>query len=371
MGNDASNTLSESKDEENKSLIDIKNGTYLVLNQKRYLEVLKKDEFDKKYVLAFQWTLESSKDVSWDSDNDDLIESKIVNISWDWYRNKTTQKVSNPIAMIKPSTHYFIFALFHKDTISTKLIPETLRLSLLQNLSKLAQDKSIFYDIRDTQTGHYYHINTSSLTCVKYVTDKRSTSIIGRVKRKMQTCNVELEYKSYDNDPFGCMTYKVIHKNETKEDEMIDRLDNNAFIHDLIDPNKNLNDHKLWIPAIFDCELNGNECIRSSINNLDYVQYRSLYQDIGNIFKLAIQPMMEIVLCRKLKQEKVIVKSMKYILQKPGDIYLVKLLYFFYLFLFVSNDQIELFFFLFVYREMYIEKVWENVLIVLEYIIHQ
>jgi len=50
------------------------------------------------------------------------------------------------------------------------------------------------------------------------------------------------------------------------------------------------------------------------------VRYASLYADIGRVFKLAIQPMLENVLGYKLNsREKVIVKAMRYVLQKSGD----------------------------------------------------
>ena len=81
-------------------------------------------------------------------------------------------------------------------------------------------------------------------------------------------------------------------------------------------------DHKLWIPTVFNCKEN-EYGIDSEIPNLDRIKYKSLYQDIQEIFFNGMKSSFENVLGRKLyDKEKIIIKSMKYLLNKPGDKYL-------------------------------------------------
>eukprot|EP01083_Nonionella_stella_P066230 174205_1 len=126
-----------------------------------------------------------------------------------------------------------------------------------------------------------------------------------------------MKFKPTYRDDIQCIGYECM--DEDGEDlEIINR--NTAFIHDIIDPNKNINDHRLWIPSIFDgVTSKTDELVKSQIVGLDYVKYSELYGDIGYIFK-RMQRMFENVLNRKLNaHEKVIVRCSKCVLQKYGD----------------------------------------------------
>ena len=56
--------------------------------------------------------------------------------------------------------------------------------------------------------------------------------------------------------------------------------------------------------------------------NLDFTKYWKLWESIGDVLKILAQPSFEKLLGIKLgSNERVIVKSMKYVLQKNGDCY--------------------------------------------------
>ena len=237
---------------------------------------------------------------------------------------------------------YYVCAQYYAET--NNIIPKKLRNSLLKNLQKLSKDDSIKYDVRSGLNGHYYY-NKSSAFGIPFIEsyfkdmewrDNSNKSLANGIffsdLEALQTINDTKLHQIKYNDEYKCMTSYVtdVFKGKTPT------KDNSAIIHDFIDPNKNLNEHKLWIPTIFDCKykiskneinnintFNPRNIIKSSILNLDYVKYKSLYTDIGLVFKLLIQPMFENIIGYKLSNnEKIIVKSMKYILQKPGDVYI-------------------------------------------------
>ena len=275
--------------------------------------------------------------------------------SWEYYRDNTSWIARNPqISLMEDQ--YYVCAQYFKNTTGVN-IPNSLRLSLLNNLLKLSKDDSIKYDVRDGNNGHYYYHKTKQfgipLIDAKFKNNdwmergegiSVSSGNTGSNSNTPDSLKINItiknpndsndilklpklpEYDVYFSDEHECMMYKCnINSINTK---------NSAIIHDLIDPNKNLNEHKLWIPTIFDCECKINEndinsgsfnptnIIKSPILNLDYLKYKSLYTDIALVFKLQIQAMFENIVGYKLSNnEKIIVKSMKYILQKPGDSY--------------------------------------------------
>ena len=274
--------------------------------------------------------------------------------SWQYYRDIASYSAGNPQIALIPKMSYFIFAQFYDNTISNKIIPESLRLSLLTNLYKLSKDKSIKYDIRDANTGQYLYYKTKQFGISKDNISKMLemnkgwlSSIEDCKQLQMDSFKQEIFFNDDDDDESSipgieievgkewgngykiepcfdendCMIYKINNLSENSHPK------NTTIIHDLIDPNKNLFENKLWIPTIFDCTTPKNfnhvqDIIKSPIVGLDYVKYKSLYIDIAKIFKICIQPMFENVLNYKLgSKEKIFVKSMKYVLQKPLDFY--------------------------------------------------
>eukprot|EP01084_Bolivina_argentea_P026707 49695_1 len=252
-------------------------------------------------------------------DYDDTIIPRPIKGTYEYYRKIAAYSSQNPCVASITSNSFFIFAQYYRNTISNKIIPESLRLSLLSNLSKLAQDNTVKYDIRDASTGQYLYNKIKRFGITELLINKPWENML---KRDWISNDYDVETK-YDinND---CMTYYFKDINSNKIPNI-----NTAFIHDLIDPNKYLFENKLWIPTIFDCtkEINNKHfnvlnIIKSPILGLDYIKYKLLYEDIAKIFKIIIQPMFENILNYKLGcNEKIIIKSMKYILQKPGDCY--------------------------------------------------
>eukprot|EP00484_Ammonia_sp_Unknown_P022673 CAMPEP_0197025984 /NCGR_PEP_ID=MMETSP1384-20130603/6174_1 /TAXON_ID=29189 /ORGANISM="Ammonia sp." /LENGTH=709 /DNA_ID=CAMNT_0042454583 /DNA_START=126 /DNA_END=2255 /DNA_ORIENTATION=- len=171
------------------------------------------------------------------------------------------------------------------------------------------------------------HIPTpQSTTCFRYEQEVSPMAIPSpmnkhKQQQKQQQVQTPLDYsmalnakgvKPQYDDSVHCMTYSVEEMKQT----------NTAFVHCLIDPNKNLNDHHLWIPTEFNPQsVSVSEMIRSPILGLDYVKYKDLYQCVAALFK-RMQPMFENVLNRKLGgMENVIVSLKQYVLQKAGDFY--------------------------------------------------
>ena len=234
------------------------------------------------------------------------------NKGWAYFRDLALKRTQDRLVFDMDTDKWFLFAIYIKENA----IDDDLRESLLYNLSLLAQDENVKYDLRDSNSGHY-------LNPLSFKFDPHRSSIRMEEKDEMyryteeRVINLYLKQTKYDK--YGCMTYTILNDINGKLNK------STAFIHDLIDPNKNLKHHKLWIPTIFDCKYNGddiNKLIKSPILNLDYVKYRNLYKNIGDVFKILIQPSFEKLLGIRLgSNEKVIVKSMKYILQKNGDRY--------------------------------------------------
>eukprot|EP01083_Nonionella_stella_P048436 129486_1 len=190
---------------------------------------------------------------------------------WEMFRHDNQARPSASQTIRTPSDGSFVVAEYHRDAIGN-LIPESLHAKLLNQLMRLSKDKTIQYDVRNAETGTYN---------------------------------------------------KPIASNDAVDFQ-------NAIIHDLIDPSKNLMDHLLWIPSVFHVD-NGTahnpssivrSCsIQSQILNLDVLKYRDIYRSIGQLFEKLI-PCFEKIEKRKLGgNEKVIVKSLDYILHQQGDVH--------------------------------------------------
>eukprot|EP01084_Bolivina_argentea_P294702 507167_1 len=82
------------------------------------------------------------------NDYDDTLIPIPMKGTYSYYRKIAAYSSQNPAISSITLNSYFLFAQFYRNTISNKIIPESLRLSLLSNLSKLAQDKTVQYDIR-------------------------------------------------------------------------------------------------------------------------------------------------------------------------------------------------------------------------------
>eukprot|EP01084_Bolivina_argentea_P101212 181501_1 len=207
-----------------------------------------------------------------------------IPIEYDWkdvkqqfitYKDKAQQRVNTMATLYKPEHRVFIVGEHYthwKNKLSkTQLLSDNLRKQLLNQLNKLSQDKRVRYDIREANSCQFISSQKPNLFGPKYGQNIRNDSIL---------------------------------------------------IHDLIDPFKYVYNYALWLPAIFNVNKVSEKCIiESEILNLNRVKYYKLYDLIGDIF-YRIHPLFENILHRRLHKEKVIVKSMKYILSKPGDIYL-------------------------------------------------
>ena len=324
--------------------------------------------------------------------DEDVLNTDAAKGGWEYYRDVAAYSARNPQIQYIPKMAYFVFAQFHQNTISNKIIPESLRLSLLNNLSILSRDDAVKYDLRDSNTGQYLYYKTMKFgiklpDIVKMLDMNKEwlSAVNDKIDFEVDLSNqflkadmddpddeqveVTLKVDDYKIEPQfddnGCIIYKI--KSSRDKDR------NTAFIHDMIDPNKNLFENRLWIPAIFDCEkkvdIDNNfevgDVIKSSIVGLDYTKYKGLYTDIAKVFKMVIQPMFENVLNYKLgKKEKIIVKSMKYVLQKPGDFYEGMTIYSY-------SDNINFMIMTMTTQVIYTVKEWEKILLVLLYIIHR
>lgn len=253
--------------------------------------------------------------------DNDKYEETITDKDWSEYRWKMQRKTRNSQTAMKPSKKYFIIAEYHKDT-KNNLISEELRQSLLNNLSKLSKDKSVESDIRNVNGSKYLYpkTNTFGRTSNKDQS-KDNENQISQTTSKQNNVGSFYESYFYDSDddyqdPVDKLKTNLVNTNNNNKDN------NTVRIHDLIDPNKNAMDHKLWIPTVFNCKQNEHGII-SEIPNLDRIKHKSLYNDIENIFFRGMKSSFENVLGRNLyDKEKIIIKSMKYLLNKPGDKYL-------------------------------------------------
>eukprot|EP01084_Bolivina_argentea_P277109 472986_1 len=163
--------------------------------------------------------------------------------SWEYYRDITSNATQHPCFSDIPKQQYFTFAQFYKNT-TDNIIPNKLRLSLLSNLTKLSKDNTLKHGIRDATNGHYLYYKTLQFGIPNIYTkfewnswleseDKYDT--FGDIASKNEIIQdvIKMEYVEKDE----MYRYKTDNKNK-----------NTAYIHDLIDPNKHLNNNRLWIP---------------------------------------------------------------------------------------------------------------------------
>ena len=238
----------------------------------------------------------------------------------------------HPVFSDLDSNEFLVFAQFNANTTG-QLIPDSLRLSFLENLEHLSRDDLLKHDFRDALTGQYLNPKTLQFALTRRVlisaamsqggaaaalaSDPAPVSVSVPIDIDIHSAKAERCFPVVPDS--RCWEVRREHRRRSQRDYNQDV--NTAFIHELIDPNRGLNESRLWIPSIFNCQArSGERMIKSPILNLDFVRYTPLYADIGKVFKLALQPMVENVLGYELgRREKVIVKSMRYVLQKPGD----------------------------------------------------
>eukprot|EP01084_Bolivina_argentea_P135855 239312_1 len=286
-------------------------------------------------------------------------------------QNKTNLPLSQ--IQIEPDANYHILAQIKKYK---QLITYTTQKLIINDLTKLCQHDSIKYDLFDPELNNYLHSKTmdfnynlydSTMETPTFYYTKHlflneenennafpftpsiipSTRLSADIIDNISNSSIATIFR-YDHllnvTPKNAITPKQMHIEINTSNESINKLHkiitlkynentqcmtyqtefdgNTAFKHCLIDPYKHLNDNGLCIPTIFDAtQSNGINVIKSEINQLDYIAYKTLYNEIGNVFK-TMQNMFENVINRKLgSNEKVIVEISKYTLQKKGDIY--------------------------------------------------
>ncbi len=168
------------------------------------------------------------------------------------HKKKAQERINKSATIYKPKDRVFVVGEYYNHQSTEKeqqLLSDNLRINLLNELNKLSNDKRIKYDIRNANS-------------CKFAT-------------------------SHKPNLFGKYGYNA--------------LDTSALIHDLIDPFKNIYNHSLWIPAIFNIKKSIKKCeIETEILNLDRVKYYKLYDIIGSIF-YSIHPLFENVLHRELR----------------------------------------------------------------------
>ena len=180
--------------------------------------------------------------------------------TWEFYRDSAFESTQNPIFLeMAAPPRWCIVAQYHRSCSASNVVPDAVRKSLLFNLSRLSRDESVSFDVRDAESGRYFDRSTMRFGVdavaqrfgpnpwfdpddafdqtddVPLLKDKESAALSApsstAIQLELGGKDSHFRFKPPDDDP--------------------DR--NTAFILDLIDPNKHLKEHILWIPTVFDC----------------------------------------------------------------------------------------------------------------------
>jgi len=247
---------------------------------------------------------------------------KASKLSWEQLREMAYASTKQPVFENLTSHEFVVFA-----QQTEQCVPDSLRLSLIQNFDRLSRDELLANDFRAAASGNYIDPQTMQFAFPVFKPRKLRSVFDSDSESESESEEWNGEDEPEKSPSVSSAAVWMSGSNLVLPHSSCwggaSKWMSTAFIHELIDPNRGLGESKLWIPSIFDCQTQrGDKVIRSPILNLDLVRYASLYADIGAVFKQAIQPMLENVLGSKMgRREKVIVKAMRYVFQKPGDKY--------------------------------------------------